>query len=493
MADCFKYSRPESVGVHPQWVIDYVNDVERRGIMTHSFVMIRHGNVFAEGYWKPFSKNFFHRMYSVSKSFVSAAIGVLCYEGRISLDDRIADYFPDQLPENPHPYITETTIRDMLMMATPHASSTYTFEDMDWLKTFFQPHKTPNHPAGTVFSYDTSGSYVLDVLVERLTGKTFLEYLKDKMLRDLGFSEESWCVEAPEGYAWGGSGVQCTTLDMARLAYVFLNGGCVDGKRYMSEEYAKAATSKQIDNCTDGHQDSVNGQGYGYQIWMTRDGGFAFYGMGGQMAICFPEKDFLFACNSDTQGRMYQYEMFESLWDTIIKRLDQEEIPFEDAALANMQYTLDNLSCILPKGELDSALASFVNGAEYSLHENSMKIRKLRFELEKDGGILYLDTARGEKKFCFGFGHYVEDIFPEDHYDSKRINYPKGSGYRCMNTAVWSEPQKLVLKCFVIDDYFGNLTATFCFKGNQIGVRMIKNAEHFMDEYKGFAGGERIK
>ena len=62
-----------------------------------------------------------------------------------------------------------------------------------------------------------------------------------------------------------------------------------------------------------------------------------------------------------------------------------------------------------------------------------------------------------------------------------------------MNTAVWSEPQKLVLKCFVIDDYFGNLTATFCFKGNQIGVRMIKNAEHFMDEYKGFAGGERIK
>ena len=81
------------------------------------------------------------------------------------------------------------------------------------------------------------------------------------MLRELGFSEEAWCIKAPEGNSWGGSGVICTTRDLARLALVYMNNGRIGGKQYLSEEYVKAATSRQIDNMASGHRDYMHGNG----------------------------------------------------------------------------------------------------------------------------------------------------------------------------------------------------------------------------------------
>ena len=81
MSDILKFCRPEEVGVRPEWVADYVNTLNGMRKMCHSFLMMRGGKVFAEGYWKPFHKDWLHRMYSVSKTFVSAAICMLYDEG----------------------------------------------------------------------------------------------------------------------------------------------------------------------------------------------------------------------------------------------------------------------------------------------------------------------------------------------------------------------------------------------------------------------------
>ena len=105
-------------------------------------------------------------MYSVSKTFVSTAIGLLVDEGRISLDDRICDYFKDQLPANPHPYLLNTRIRDLLMMASPYTTNTYHRYAKDWTWTFFNTE--PSHPSGTISQLNTSATFILDVLVERL-------------------------------------------------------------------------------------------------------------------------------------------------------------------------------------------------------------------------------------------------------------------------------------------------------------------------------------
>ncbi len=491
MGDVLQFCRPEEVGVRPEWVEAYVTEMNRRRKMCHSFLMMRYGKVFAEGYWKPFGPEQLHRMYSVSKSFVSAAIGLLADEGRISLQDRIIDYFPDLLPEQVDPYLANTTLRDMLMMATPYPVNSYLGSDQNWIETFFQaPHYKADHPAGTKFLYDTSASYTLNVLVERLTGKPFLEYLKDKMLRELGFSEEAWCVQAPEGYSWGGSGVECTTRDLARFALVFLNGGEVLGKRYLSREYVQEATSKQIDNLGPEGMDKMHGNGYGYQIWMTYDGSFSFCGMGGQLAICVPKKDFLFVCTSDMQGDEDEYGcIFDVLWDTVLNRLEEERVPLEDQAFCRMNQTLSSLSCNLPAGEAWSSQQERQNGVRYRLEENPMGIRSLTFRFGDGEGEIRYDTARGEKVFPFGMARYVHSLFPETHYSGAAINHPKGTGYRSMSAAVWQAPEKLLVRTYVIDDYFGNMSALFTFQGKELTLSMTKTAEWFLEEYCGEARG----
>lgn len=492
MKDVLRYSRPEALGVHPAWIREYVEEMNARGKMCHSFLMMRHGQVIAEGYWKPFHENWLHRMYSVSKTFVSAAIGMLCDEGKLSLEDRIADYFPDKLPENPHPYILEMTIRDMLMMATCHKYSTYRGTDMDWLQTFFQPHWEPDHKAGTEFRYDTSASYTLDVLVKRLTGKDFLTYLKDKYLREAGFSENAWCVEAPEGELWGGSGVMCTTRDLARFALLFMEKGEVDGKRYLSEEYIRAATTKQIDNAGGSDDREVSGQGYGYQIWMQWKGCYAFLGMGGQMAVCVPEKDFVFCCTSDMQGDAdgYQIPIVKTLWKTVLDKMTDEPLPQDDEAYGGLQALLGSLEVSVPFGEKTSPMAEKINGVKYVLGENPMGMTDFTIAFEGEGGKVIYSTPRGEKVFAFGLGQYADTFFPETHYSGKRINTPLGKGYRCLNAGVWKDENRFLVRSYVIDDYFGNMAAEFTFTENGVHLQITKTAEWFMDEYAGSADGK---
>lgn len=84
---------PESLGFSSEWVENFMNKIDEDNICMHSFLMMRYGKIGAEGYYGPFGKDKLHRMYSVTKSFVSLAIGLLASEGKINLDNKIVDIF----------------------------------------------------------------------------------------------------------------------------------------------------------------------------------------------------------------------------------------------------------------------------------------------------------------------------------------------------------------------------------------------------------------
>ena len=284
----------ESLGIPSTAILNFLERIDAERICMHGFLLIRRGRIAAEGYWAPWSAGDKHRMYSISKSFVSLAVGLMLDEGRLSLDDKVAGYFPEKLPKNLHPWLRASTVRHLLMMSTAHSSTSYTRSDPDWVATFF--NRQPSHPPGTLFSYDTAATVVLTALVEKLAGTPFLDYMRPRLLDPIGFSPDAWCIRTPEGGSWGGSGVICTLRDMAKVALVCTNGGLWGTTRVLPEEYLRAATAKQIDNTIRGNV------GYGYQIWRDPENGFSFRGMGSQYAICFPDKDFVFTCISDTQG-----------------------------------------------------------------------------------------------------------------------------------------------------------------------------------------------
>ena len=275
----------------------------RSKINLHSFLIARGGKILTEAYYKPFDKDFQHRLYSCSKTYVALAVGRLIGEGKIRLDDKIMDLLPEYANENAHRWLKECTVEDALKMSVPQLSDTYIARDYkEWAWTFFN-HPTRSKalkPGSTVFNYNTSGSFILDVIVEKITGVTFLEYMRP-VFDKIGVAEDIWCVKAPDGYSWGGSGVVTTLRDFAKVAELLLRKGEYEGEQLLPRDYMEKMTSKQICNIEASASSIFVCQGYGYQTWMTSHG-FAMNGMGSQFAFCFPEKDMLFVCQADRKS-----------------------------------------------------------------------------------------------------------------------------------------------------------------------------------------------
>ena len=321
---------PEATGISASCIMDALREIDTRGISMHSFLFCKDNCLVAEGYYAPVKKNDLHRMFSVTKSFTSIAIGLLQEEGRLSLDDSIVKFFPEYVPNasEAHPWLLATTIRDMLSMRSCHASTTYDkfSSKTDWVKSFFTV--APTHTPGTVFHYDTSSSHTLCALVEKLTGMKMLDYLRNKVLNEIGFSKEAYCLTDGFGVSMGGSGLMATSRDLMLFALLILNNGKLNGKQYISADYIKESTSFQTATCVTGPVPSES-QGYGLQFWIGEHGSIVCYGMGGQLAILLPEYNTAIVTTADTQG--YQggnQVIYDAIFRHILPELEKKKAPW---------------------------------------------------------------------------------------------------------------------------------------------------------------------
>src|SRR4051812_24274779 len=80
-------STPEAEGVSSADIRAFVEAADREVNTMHSFMLVRHGRVVAEGWWKPEAAEKLHVMHSLSKSFTSTAVGLAIEDGKLSLDD----------------------------------------------------------------------------------------------------------------------------------------------------------------------------------------------------------------------------------------------------------------------------------------------------------------------------------------------------------------------------------------------------------------------
>lgn len=481
-------SLPEEVGIPSAAISGFINRLQAQRLPMHSMMIIRHGRVAAEGYWKPFTKAFKHRMYSVSKSFVALAIGLLEAEGKLSLSDRVVDFFPDKLPESGvHPYTAQMTVRDLLMMASGHASTCYKrCDEPDWLRAFFIV--PPTHLPGTVFSYDTSATVTLTAIIEKLSGASFLDYMRPHALDAIGFSADAYCLTTPaqldnrpDGVSHGGSAVICTTRDLAKVALLVMRQGRWGDRQLLPAAFVQAAVSRQIDTSNQSAPTLVDDrQGYGYQIWRLRNNGFCFKGMGGQLAICLPDQDLLVVTTGDTQsiaGGGYQV-VFDAVWEELMPHLQDEALIVNEVNADQLRQTLDGLTLLLPEGDTDSPMRTHIDKQRYTFDANLLGLRALSLQFHDHKVTLELEKTDGNHRFCFGFGHTLPQIFPM-------------YGYDCLASAAWSDPHQLQLEVMVVDEVFAHVRMTLCFKADTVTIAMNRFAENFLNEYAGIASGVR--
>lgn len=478
---------PEEAGISASHVRKFYEELESYNLSTHSVLLARGNAIFSECYYAPFDGDFLHRMYSVSKTFVSVAIGFCAQDGLLSLDEPFIKYLPRYTDGNENAARHTATIREMLSMESSRGGVNWFGkhpDDRAALYFDYPPHKYP----GTLFDYDSSASFMLGVIVEELTGKPFLDYLQDKVLRDIGFSEEAFCIKAPGGHSFGDSGVMCTARDLLLFARFVMNGGTWNGKRYLNEEYLHAATTMHVINNDFGFG-AFNDRGYGYKIWGMPRGCYAMLGMGNQVAFCDPAHDFLFVINSDNQGMGDNYTyIFTALYHNVLDHLtaDGKSLPASPDAAALTAWLSDKKLFALPKTPIP-AIAGEVNGKTFIPESNRMGIKWFRLELAEDSGVFHYENAQGVKAIPFGLGHNVLGQFPEEGYADLTVNtVAPGHTYRMAASADWPEEKKLRIRVQIIDKYFGNLAIVCGFRdARTVSVRMTKVAEDFLDEYSG--------
>ncbi len=483
---------PESVGVSSEKVLNFIKILDDSRMRTHSIIMSKGDKIFAESYYKPFDETFLHRMYSISKSFVAVAIGMAATEGILSLDDVIIDYFPEFRNENVDEFHDECTIRDMLCMSS---NIGYGFLWWGIYKTrieAYYDHKTDKIP-GTLYHYDSIGSFLLGCIIEKLTGKPFLEYLKEKVLLEIGFSKESYTLTEPGGYTVGDSGVMCTARDLFIFARFVMKKGEWNGKQYIDRKFMEDAISCMTTNDLYGASKNYSNEGYGYLIWKTHPNGFSFIGMGDQLAICDMENDLCFVITSDNQADKDQARrvIFHEFYNHFLPEVKANPLPENLVAVKELTDYLDSSQLLHQYGKADSSISKKIDGVKYVMNNNTLNISYFRLDLTNK----VLEFERNGRVFELEFG-ICENTFTEfslgDRAVADRMGFRVEGKYSCASSGAWVQDNQFRILCQVIDTYFGGLYISISFKDDRASLYMDNSGQYVFNDATGYAIGKKI-
>jgi len=339
---------PESQGVSSKAILEWVDACDAQLKYIHGFVLVRHGKVIAEGTWAPFDTlNEPHMLYSHSKSFTSTAIGFLADEGKVDLDERIADIFADKMPPEPSQRLLQVRVRDLLAMnfgSNPDKGARSDANNPDWEKGILARPMEVADP-GRKHRYDSDATYLLSCIVERKSGKRTMEYLKEKLFDPLGMTSP-WSTVSTSGTACGGWGMNMTTRDLAKFGQLLLDEGVWEGKRILSKDWVRLATSKQT--ATSGGPESDWSQGYGYQFWRCRHGAYRADGAGGQYTVVMEDQDAVLSINAGLGDMQAELNL---VWKHLLPAFGPAALPEDSDAQAKLAARCSSLKLPLIEGK----------------------------------------------------------------------------------------------------------------------------------------------
>lgn len=285
--------------------LDYIIKEEYKNI--NGMLVVQRGNVVFEKYYNGYSPNNAFHIASVTKTIISALIGLCVDKGYIkSVDQKVMEFFPEYNINS-----SEITVRHLLTMTVPHPFVDWQepLEELctqqDWIQ--YTLNRIGNGGEIGHFKYSSAGAHLLSAIIMSVTGKNAREFANEYLFQPLGMSEipnynmkafgfddlfgkdvKGW-VHDPNGNSTGGWGLTLTVKDMAKFGQLYLNEGIHNGKQILSKSWIKESTE-------------MNQNQYGYLWWLREEAGIFSYcamGDGGNVICCVPEKELVVAIASE--------------------------------------------------------------------------------------------------------------------------------------------------------------------------------------------------
>ena len=473
-------SVPEAEGVSSNDIVQFLDATSKSKTEFHSFMLLRHGKVIAEGWWNPYRADLKHTMYSCSKSFTATAVGFAVQEKKLSLNDKVISFFPHELPDTVSKFLSELTVKDVLMMSdgqepdpTGPVGSKYT----NWIKGFLA---TPIvYEPGSVFLYNSLGTYMLSATVQKVTGEKIVDYLKPRLFDPLGIHGLDWETDL-QGINTGGWGLRLKTEDMAKFAQLFLQKGKWDGKQIIPASWVEEASTVKIMQAPDAPQATRDSsdwlQGYCYQMWRCRHNAFRGDGAFGQFMIVMPEQDAVLAITAETPDMQEELNL---VWKYLLPAFKANQLPTDAAGSARLKQKIESLA-LLPPQKNSQSLSATINGKTFTASSNALHLQRISFDFSNDVCKVKFQVDTATYQIGFGDGKWTsaETNMPEPALTAGLIEnnsmiYPA----KIMAAYTWKDANTLQLVLRYIESPH---TATFIcsFHENRLTMEANRSFEY---------------
>ncbi|MGO0884533.1 serine hydrolase domain-containing protein [Clostridioides difficile] len=307
----FKNIDPSSVGMDSKKLSQLEPLIISQYNNINGIIIARRGNVVFEKYYNGYNANDTFHVASVTKSIISALIGIAIDKGYIKdVEQKVVDFFPEYTCSPADIYKKAVTIRHLLTMTAPYPfkNTTESLERLskqrDWVK-YALNQLGQNKNIGT-FKYSSAGVHLLSAIITNTTGKCAREFANEHLFKPIGMREipdydiknfnfedlfgknlKGWAKDR-QGNTAGGWGLTLSARDMLRFGYLYLNGGIWNNKCIISKSWIEESTK-------------MNSNEYGYLWWLCEEDGALWYsamGAGGNAICCIPKYDLVIAIPS---------------------------------------------------------------------------------------------------------------------------------------------------------------------------------------------------
>ncbi|HWX21526.1 MAG TPA: serine hydrolase [Candidatus Binatia bacterium] len=401
-------SAPEAQGVSSEGILSFLEAIAKSNHEFHSFMMLRHGHVIAEGWWRPYRPEAPQMMYSLSKSFTSTAVGFAVSEGKLTVNDSVTSFFPGDLPEKVSEHLAALRVKHLLTMSVGHAkdSTPSLWGEENWVRKFLSL-PIENAP-GTAFLYNSGATYMLSAIVQKVTGQKVLDYLQPRLFGPLEIEGLSW-ETCPRGINTGGWGLKIQTEGLAKFGQLYLQKGNWNGRQLLSREWLAEATSFKIQqpapDLERAKKQSDWHQGYCYQFWRCRHNAFRGDGAFGQFTIVMPEQDAVIAITSESPNMQGELDL---VWDHLLPAMKEKTLPAAKPAQAELKEKLAALLLPPPKGQASSPIAARIWGKQFRIKANEAGVQSVSLQFRNLDCLFTLKDDRGQYSVDCGIGRWVD-------------------------------------------------------------------------------------
>jgi len=252
-------------------------------------------------------------IYSVTKSVVSILVGIAIDEGRLRLDQTLADLLPEHVSVMT-PAQRAITLKQLITMTAGVSVSdggmNLKAEDPVESILAFGMSSDP----GTTFGYSDGSAHLVATVLRRAIDRPILDYAREKLFDPLGIvTHPAWEGSDPNtkngfndaGFGWlidstgvhsGGYGLRLTAPDLLKIGQLYLDGGRWKGRQLVSESWVRESTSNQLT------AEQGNGVEYGYLWWVTNEPeatGYVAAGSWYQRIFVIPARRLVIAVTAD--------------------------------------------------------------------------------------------------------------------------------------------------------------------------------------------------